>query len=140
MQRKDPDLSPHCSNVLEILSKSGKPLTAYALLEKMHRFGVKGPPTVYRALDTLVERGLVHRIESLGAFVACHGEDEEDHHADHAAQFAVCRSCGSVTELHDPKLAESIHSLAKSLRFHVERETLELMGLCQSCDGKHEVA
>ncbi len=140
MQRKDTALSPHCTKILDILGKSDRPLTAYALLEKMRRFGVKAPPTVYRALDVLVERGLVHRIESLGAFVACHGEDEKDTHADHAAQFAVCRSCGTVTELHDPKLADSIRALALSLKFHIEREMLELMGLCERCDSKLQEA
>jgi Fur family zinc uptake transcriptional regulator len=128
MQRKDNPLSPHCRKILEILHKSERPLTAYALLEKMHRFGVKAPPTVYRALEVLVERGLVHRIETLGAFVACHEEE-----GDHGAQFVVCRSCGTVTELHDQRLADSIHTLAKSLRFHIEREMLELMGLCERC-------
>jgi Fur family transcriptional regulator, zinc uptake regulator len=79
----DKDLSPHCKKVLEALHKSGKPLSAYELLDKLHKFGIKAPPTVYRALETLVERGLVHRIESLGAFVACH-----DMHGDHRAANA----------------------------------------------------
>lgn len=141
MRRNATELPPHARKILETLHKAARPMTAYALLEKLKPTGVKAPPTVYRALDTLVERGLVHRIESLGAFVACHDEDEKDACADHAAQFAVCRSCGSVTELHDPKLAESIHSLAKNLKFHIEREMLELMGLCERCDAHaHEGA
>jgi len=129
MRHKDTKLSPHAKKVLETLHKNGKPMTAYALLEKLKRFGIKAPPTVYRALDALLARGLVHRIETMGAFVACHDEE-----GDHGAQFAVCRSCGSVTELHDPRLTDSIHAMAKNLRFHIEHEMLELMGLCQRCD------
>jgi Fur family transcriptional regulator, zinc uptake regulator len=78
-----------------------------------------------------VERGLVHRIETLGAFVACH-----DHGGDGAhAQFAVCRACGSVEEIHDAKLTLSIKKLAQSLKFRIEREMLELMGLCHNCSS-----
>ncbi len=134
MQNKTTPLSQHGRKILEILHKSDRPLTAYALLEKMHRFGVKAPPTIYRALETLTERGLIHRIETLNAFVAC---DEE---GEHGAQFAVCRSCGTVTELHDHRLAEMIRALAKSLKFHLEREMLELMGLCERCDQKRQEA
>jgi len=76
----------------------------------------------------------VHRIETLGAFVACH-----DDHGDAQAQFTVCRSCGTVTEIHDRRLTESIKQLAKSLKFHIEREMLELMGLCERCEqAAHE--
>ena len=124
-------LTPHCQKLLAVLHKSEKPLTAYELLEKLRRFGIKAPPTVYRALETLVERGLVHRIETLGAFVACADED-----GDHGAQFAVCRACGTVTEIHDHKLTESIKLLASKLKFHIEREMLELMGLCERCNSK----
>lgn len=111
-------------------------MTAYEILDKLRKFGIKAPPTVYRALDTLVERGMVHRIESLNAFVACHDEDEEDHEHNHTAQFAVCRSCGSVTEIHDHRLSDLIHELCKKLKFRIEREMLELLGLCQQCEKK----
>lgn len=136
MSQKTQELSPHCKKVLETLHKAEKPMTAYALLEKLQRFGIKAPPTVYRALDVLVERGLAHRIETLGAFVACHDEDELDAHADHKAQFAVCRSCGNVTEIHDHALAHAIEALAQKLKFRIEREMLELTGLCERCSAK----
>ena len=127
----DSKLSPHCKRVLETLQKSATPMTAYELLDKLRRHGIKAPPTVYRALETLTELGLVHRIETLGAFVAC-----SDEHGDHGAQFAVCRNCGSVTEIHDHPLTDAIHALAKRLKFRIEREMLELMGLCELCQTK----
>jgi len=137
MKIKDNALSPHCKKVLETLQKNGKPMSAYDLLEKLHKFGIKAPPTVYRALETLVKRGFVHRIETLNAFIACHGHDD-DHH--HGAQFAVCRSCGTVEELHDHALTAHIKALADNLKFHIEREMLELMGLCRKCSDQWPVA
>jgi Fur family zinc uptake transcriptional regulator len=122
-------LTPHCQKVLATLERSAVPLTAYALLDKLRKHGFKAPPTIYRALESLVERGLVHRIESLGAFVACHHHENGGLHS----QFLVCRDCGSVEEVHDQKLTKKIHKLASSLKFHIEREILEIMGLCKHC-------
>ena len=132
--RKNSALSPHSKKVLEVLHKSAKPLSAYELIDKLRRFGIKAPPTVYRALDTLVSRGLVHRIETLSAFVACH--DNKSPHEHLGAHFAVCRECGSVEEIHDHHLSDSIKVLAENIKFHIEREMLELIGLCKRCEKK----
>lgn len=126
MRPKSTELSPHSKKVLDLLSKSGKPLTAYDLLSRLN---IKTPPTVYRALEALMERGLAHRIESLNAFVACHSE-----HKEHNAKFAVRRACGTAAEIHDPRLTRFINELGKKLNFHIEREMLELSGLCDSCN------
>lgn len=134
MRPKSTELSPHSQKVFALLSKNGRPMSAYDILGKLRKDGIKGPPTVYRALDTLIERGMVHRIESLNAFVACHDHEEEDH--DHMAQFAVCRSCGSVTEIHDHRLNDIVHELGEKLHFRIDREMLELLGQCQRCDDK----
>lgn len=128
MRVKSTELSPHSKKVLDLLSKSSKPLSAYEILDALHSSGIKAPPTVYRALESLIERGLAHRIESLNSFVACHSE-----HKEHNAKFAVCRACGTATEIHDPRLTTFINNLAKTLDFHIEREVLELSGLCSSC-------
>lgn len=124
-------LTPHCQKVLALLEKSAKPLTAYEVLDKLRKHGIKAPPTVYRALETLIGLGLVHRIETLNAFVACHEHEGENHHA----QFAVCRECGTVDEIHDAQLSLAIKKLATSLKFHIERQMLEVMGLCNKCAG-----
>ncbi len=142
MPPRKSELTPHCQKVLELLTRSAKPMPAYDILESLRKFGIKAPPTVYRALDTLMEKGLVHRIESINAFVACHGEHHDDagHQHSHAnTGFAVCRECGTTVEIHDHRLCDVIAELGKKLHFHVEREMLELMGLCESCHAKQTV-
>src|SRR4051812_32122076 len=94
------ELSPHSKKILDLLHKQDKPLSAYDILDKLRKTGIKAPPTVYRALDTLIKRGLVHRIESLNAFVACH---DHKHPEKHVARFAVCRECGAVEEIHEKR-------------------------------------
>ncbi len=39
--------------VLKELKKNIKPLSAYDLLEKLRKTGIKSPPIVYRALENL---------------------------------------------------------------------------------------
>jgi Fur family zinc uptake transcriptional regulator len=133
MKKADSPLSAHSKKILALLTKSTKPLTAYDILDRLHSAGIKAPPTVYRALETLTERGLVHRIESLGAFVACH-HHEEDHAA--GTQFAVCKSCGKVMEILDRRLMAVIRDIGKHMKFRIEREMLEVLGVCNQCDKK----
>jgi Fur family zinc uptake transcriptional regulator len=132
--RKDSALSPHSKKVLEVLHKSEKPLSAYELMDKLRKFGIKAPPTIYRALETLVKRGLAHRIETLSAFVACH--DNKSPHEHIGSYFAVCSACGHVEEVHDHQLSTAIKNLAETIKFHIEREMLELVGLCKDCTKK----
>jgi Fur family zinc uptake transcriptional regulator len=116
--------------VFGILNATDQPLSAYAILDQLRDDGLRAPVQVYRALDRLLEFGLAHRLESLNAFVACNHD-----HAEEAAQtaFAICESCGKVTEFTDPSLDEYLAHWAKSEKFAPTRTTLELRGLCAAC-------
>ncbi len=115
--------------VLELVWRSHKPIGAYDILDVLHRErGGAAPPTVYRALDFLREAGLIHRIESLNAFVGC---AEPEH--DHAGQFLICRTCGTVAEISDPVLDTAVLGVASRAGFAIERRTIELQGLCPDC-------
>lgn len=51
--------------VLELVWRAHEPIGAYGVLELLRTENDSAaPPTVYRALDFLVEQGLVHRVES----------------------------------------------------------------------------
>src|SRR5258708_15019740 len=90
--------------VLDTLRQAGAPLTAYALLDQLRDHGLTAPTQVYRALDKLAEQGVVHRLESLNAYVCCSHPDEGSH--DFSA-FAICDSCGQVDEFVDDALNRS---------------------------------
>ena len=70
-------LTPLRRAVLALVLQAERPLTAYQLLERLQTARRAAPPTIYRALDFLLARRLVHRIERLGAFVACAEPDHE---------------------------------------------------------------
>ena len=115
--------------VLELIWQSHRPAGAYELLDllKTERHGA-APPTVYRALDFLRENGLIHRIESLNAFVGCDHPD-----APHQSQFLICTSCRRVAELSDPVIEQRVKIKASGAGFQTERQTLEVTGTCDAC-------
>ena len=116
--------------VLGLILDSGQPTGAYDLLDRLKTTRHSAaPPTVYRALDFLVENGLVHRLERLSAFVGCIAQEE----GDHAAQFLICRSCGRVTEIDDHELAHALADAAERLGFTVGKATIEAEGQCAAC-------
>ena len=120
--------------VLQLLCVSDKPLSAYELLDRM-RDVVKNPapPTVYRALDFLLEQGLVHKLESLHAYVGCAHPDHP-----HASQFLICDDCGEVAEVEDPSVAESLKAAGRAIGFRTKRPVAELLGTCAQCAAKKD--
>jgi Fur family zinc uptake transcriptional regulator len=122
-------LTPVRRRVLELVWRNHEPVGAYALLDVLREEGWSAaPPTVYRALDFLLDNGLVHRIESLNAFVGC-----SDPRRPHRGQHLICRRCGSVTEIAAAEIIGAVRRSAASVGFTVERETIEIAGVCGAC-------
>lgn len=124
----DPKLSRNQSEILSCLREAKEPMSAYAILDRVRDAGISHPPTVYRALNELIEKGMVHRLQSRSAFVACgHGV------CDGKYAFAVCRACGKVVEisLSDEDEARLL-GLAPS-EIAPEQVTIEIAGLCELC-------
>lgn len=115
--------------VLELIWSSHKAIKAYEILDQLSPdIGSARPPTVYRALEFLMAHGLVHRVDSLNAFVGCSHAAQR-----HDAQFFICDSCGTVSEIDDATIGQAVSRGAKRLGFEVERRMIELHGRCGSC-------
>ncbi len=117
---------------LEILLEAHRARGAYEVLDRLAGEGFgRQPPVAYRALDFLVEQGLVHRIDGLNAFAACTHPGER-----HDAAFLVCRACRTVSETATPRLMRALQQEAAATGFRAERAGIEVLGLCPSClDG-----
>jgi len=124
------NLTRNQSLVLDALSQSGGPLSAYSILDQLRDHGFRAPLQVYRALDKLVEFGMVHRLESLNAFVACRHPSCDDHET---IAFTICDGCGQVTEISDDTVAGRLLSLATDAGFALKSSTVELRGMCRKC-------
>lgn len=127
-----PQLTKNQSLVFDALSQTGAPLSAYGILDLLRDKGFRAPLQVYRALDKLVEFGLVHRLESINAFVAC-AHQKSDCCAHGTVAFAICNTCGRVEEFHDHAIDHRLADWARSKRFKAEKTTIELRGVCAAC-------
>ena len=94
--------------------------------------GFRAPLQVYRALDKLLEYGVVHRLESINSFVAC-AHPHEDCHSHGLVAFAICESCGQVIEFHDHEVDHRLMDWLKSQKFKAEKSTIEIRGHCANC-------
>ena len=118
----------HADRILGFLKNQNKPLTAYEILEMMRDDGIKAATTVYRGLDKLNEKGLIHRIESLNAWTVCCGS-----HKNKIPVFEICNDCGDVKEHLDQKLTDNIKNLSDRTGFRADNPVLEIHGLCNNC-------
>ena len=89
---------------------------------------LKKPPTVYRALDFLLENHLIHKIESSNAFIGC----ETDHHK-LDSKFFVCDECDEVKEVHEPKLDKTLLETSQKQGFIPNQTSIEIHGTCARC-------
>lgn len=116
--------------VLELIWENHGSAKAYDLLEKLGgEFSAK-PPTVYRTLDFLQENGLVHKINSLNAYVGCsHPLKHKD------CFFLICSVCNEVKECCASKVADALRKMARESGFTPHQTTLEIEGECLECSG-----
>lgn len=125
-------LTPIRRQVLETLAGSHKTLGAYEIMDRMAAQGPRPAPiTVYRALDFLLDNGLVHRIESRNAFLACIG----DHHraGTGTTVFLICERCGAVGEASSAAVAETLQAAARAAGFTPKARIIEITGICAHC-------
>lgn len=114
--------------VLKRLMQHEGGVKAYQLLEELRATQENvAPPMVYRALDFLQEMGLVHRLDSMNAFVACSTRHHEQ------SLLLVCPQCGAVAEICAPGLGQTLAASVAQSGFVVQGDCLEIKALCPAC-------
>jgi Fur family zinc uptake transcriptional regulator len=125
-------LTPIREAVLRTIWASHQPLGAYEIVDNMTPKAQTGKriqaPTVYRAIEFLLEQGLVHRIASLNAYIGCPfpGNNHNDF-------FLICRACGSTAEYSNEQINNMMRQTAERTGFKVESQVVEISGLCPEC-------
>ncbi len=117
--------------VLELICRAARPVGAYEILHQLREGATAAPPTVYRALDFLLEQGFVHKLETLHAFIGCTHPEHP-----HASQFLICSDCGQVKELENAAISGSLRTVEQETGFHTERPVIEVLGTCAHCRRK----
>ncbi|MGD9802716.1 MAG: Fur family transcriptional regulator [Hyphomicrobiaceae bacterium] len=119
--------------VLEEIASSHQAVGAYDVLERLSKKGGRrlAPISIYRALDTLVAAGVVHRLESRNAFFACHAT----HAANRRQIVLACEACGAVAEVAGARVFGDIAEAAEGVGFRMSGALVEVTGWCKACDG-----
>ena len=115
--------------VLRLIGLSHVPAKAYDILENLKgkEWSAK-PPTVYRALDFLLETGLVHKLDSINAYIG------RSHPRDHnGCYFLICTDCKEAKECCSSELSDAIELAWNKISFRPKKITLEVFGQCSAC-------
>lgn len=122
--------TPIRRRVLQALLSSHRPLGAYEVIDALAGSMPRPAPiTVYRALDFLMANGLVHRIESRNAYLAC----AQDHDNAAMVAFLICDRCGAVGEIPAASLAQGLGAAARASGFVPKLSVVEITGTCRHC-------
>jgi Fur family transcriptional regulator, ferric uptake regulator len=116
--------------VLETLANEPHDATAQEIYARLRQGGEPvGLATVYRTLSVLSERGVVDEFAHRPG-ESCYRLCGEGHH-----HHLVCASCHGVTELEGCEVDEWVAKAAKEHGFAPTKHTLEVTGLCASCQA-----
>jgi Fur family transcriptional regulator, zinc uptake regulator len=130
--RRGKRLTPMRRKVLELLLRQRRSLKAYELLEEIRAIHPGAvPPTVYRALDFLVEQGLIHRLDAINAWTACLDAAGQPHDL-----LVICTRCGAVAELSDPAMSQQLADKVANAGFVLTGHETELRALCNQCHSR----
>ena len=115
--------------VLEVIWASHQPIKAYDILVKLKdsNYSAK-PPTVYRSLNFLLKNNIIHKLNSLNAYVGCSHLREHDQ-----CYFLICNRCKEIKEFCNDKLDQAITKTIAKNKFNRQHTMLEIVGTCSAC-------
>lgn len=128
----EPVLTANQKPVFGTWQRAVAALNAYAVFQRLRGQGVRVSLWVYGGLEKFIDHGLVRRLKSLNAFLVF---DRHGGHAQHPVTFAICHAWGIVGELSNPSVEKGLVRWSTGHAFRAKRVTVELRGLCESCDG-----
>ena len=124
-------LTPIRRKVLELIWESHQAVKAYDLLDRIKPLEQAAKPaTIYRALDFLLDQGLIHRVESLNAFIGCSCSEKQ-----HEQLLLICTRCQEVEERPGTAVMEEVAMEVKQAGFMIHHKAIEVHGICADCSA-----
>lgn len=123
--------------VFEEIASTQASVGAYEVLDRLAKKGTRlAPISVYRALDALIEAGVVHRLESKNAYFAC--RRMHNPRTGRRPMFFSCEKCGHVFETDGEEIFSAIDEAARDAKFEPRVKFVEVSGTCQDCASKRK--
>lgn len=122
-------VTPARMAILTCLEQASRPLTVAEIFNQSVQSKHKpDQATIYRILNTLVQKGLVKQIDFREGKYRYEIEGEHHHHL-------VCNRCGKITPIHEACVAISNETIQATYQFAVSEHHLEFFGLCSDCQS-----
>lgn len=129
-QQRSVRLTPQRLEVLRLMSEQNGAISAYDLLDRLRASEPQAkPPTIYRALDFLLEQGFIHRVESTNSYLVCHHFEQPKH----TSIMLICDRCSAVSERQAHGVEETIGELSEKTGFVLHHSVIEAHGFCLAC-------
>jgi len=123
-------------DVFQEIASTYTSIGAYDILARLAEKGTRlAPISIYRAIDALLEAGVIHRLESKNAYFACR---RLDHALGRRPIFLACERCNAVQEVDSEGVFETIDRLSRAASFQPRVKFVEVSGLCRSCASKKD--
>ena len=121
--------------VYEEIASTQASVGAYEVLDRLAKKGTRlAPISIYRALDALLEAGVVHRLESKNAYFACRRLHAPS--TGRRPMFMSCEICGHVSETDGQDIFDAIDTSVRATKFEPRVRFVEITGTCHDCAGK----
>jgi Fur family transcriptional regulator, zinc uptake regulator len=123
-------------DVFQEIASTYTSIGAYDILARLAEKGTRlAPISIYRAIDALLEAGVIHRLESKNAYFACR---RLDHATGRRPIFLACERCNAVQEVDSEGVFDTIDRLSRATSFQPRVKFVEVSGLCRSCASKKD--
>lgn len=130
LRSRDLSVTTQRTAILNHLLAAERHLTQEEIYAALKGRGI-GKVTVFRALKTLEESGLVERVSDAEGTTRYEVKRERPHH-DHL----ICESCGGITEVQWPEVERAQEKVCRALHFTVNRHRHEVYGRCGECAAR----
>ena len=115
--------------VLGILKKNVKGITAYGVLRELQRFKNIKPMTIYRSLKNLQKMGVVHKSNQNKNYFICNNEAQEKHNP----ALAICTKCEKTEEINPNIFSKIFNNLKTKEKYDFSNFEIEISTLCKKC-------
>lgn len=119
-------------DILEIISKSKNPISAYTILGLLKKLRPGSePPTVYRVIDYFLEKKVIHKIDSENTYIMCSHLNEltKKNHG----VLLTCLKCNSSEEVYEENFFHALELMTKRKQFKIDCSIIQVKGICSDC-------
>ena len=115
--------------VLGVLKKNTKGLSAYDVLKELQKYKNIKPMTIYRSLKNLQKIGVVHKSNQNKNYFICHS----DVNVKHNPALAICKKCEKTEEINPNIFTRLFTNLKTKEKYDFSNFEIEISTLCKKC-------